>query len=182
MEAERCHELGMSGLKVQPVSQGFHVDDRRFFPLWDYCQSVGWPLMVHTGTTGIGAGSPGGQGIKLRYGQPIPHLDDVAAEFPRLQIIAAHFGWPWHLDLLAVARHKGNVHIDLSGWSPKYFPAEVIQYCNSVIPEKFLFGSDFPLLGPERWLKEFDALGIKDEVRQMVVVENVCRLLGVDAA
>lgn len=180
LELERCHGLGMRGLKVQPVSQGFHVDERRFYPLWDFCQSVGWPVMVHTGTTGIGAGSPGGQGIKLRYGRPVPHLDDVAADFPRLQLIAAHFAWPWHLELLAVARHKGNVHIDLSGWSPKYFPPEVVRYCNSVIPDKFLFGSDFPLLGPDRWIKEFDDLGMRDEVRQKVLVENGCRLLGID--
>src|SRR5690606_551779 len=138
MEAERCHALGFRGMKVQPVSQGFHLDDRRCYPLWDFAQQVEWPLMVHTGTTGIGAGSPGGGGIKLRYGRPVPHLDDVAADFPNLQIIAAHFGWPWHLEMMAIARHKGNVWVDLSGWSPRYFPEEVVRYCNSVIPDKFL--------------------------------------------
>lgn len=181
MEAERCHALGFRGMKVQPVSQGFHVDDRAYYPLWDFAQQVGWPLMVHTGTTGIGAGSPGGAGLKLRYGRPVPHLDDVAADFPNLQIIAAHFAWPWHLELMAVARQKGNVWVDLSGWSPKYFPEEVVRYCNSVIPEKFLFGSDFPLLAPDRWMADFDKLGMKDEVRHMVLVENACRLFGIEA-
>src|SRR5690606_3074572 len=121
-------------------------------------------------------------GIKLRYGRPVPHLDDVAADFPNLQIIAAHFGWPWHLELMAIARHKGNVWVDLSGWSPRYFPEEVIRYCNSVIPDKFLFGSDFPLLTPDRWMEEFDALGIKDEVRRMVLVDNASRLLGLEVS
>jgi predicted TIM-barrel fold metal-dependent hydrolase len=135
---------------------------------------------VHTGTTGIGAGAPGGRGLKLSYGRPVPAVDDVAADFPRLTIIAAHFAWPWHLELLAVARHKGNVYIDLSGWAPRYFPAEVIQYCNSVIPDKFLFGSDFPLLSPDRWLDEFGKLDLKDEVREKVLYRNACRILDLD--
>jgi predicted TIM-barrel fold metal-dependent hydrolase len=111
---------------------------------------------------------------------PVPNIDDVAADFPNLTIIAAHFSWPWHLDLLAVARHKGNVYIDLSGWAPKYIPAEVLRDCNSVIPNKFLFGTDFPLLDPDRWLKEWAELDIKDKVRPMVMYENACRILGVD--
>ena len=74
--------------------------------------------------------------------------------------------------LLAIARHKPNVLIDLSGWSPKYIPAEVRQYMNSVIPDQFLFGSDFPWLKPDRWLAEFELLELKDEVRQKVLIDN----------
>jgi predicted TIM-barrel fold metal-dependent hydrolase len=118
----------------------------------------------------------------LKYGRPVPALDDVAADFPDVTWIAAHFAWPWHLELMAVARHKGNVFVDLSGWAPRYIPAEVLQYANSVIPEKFLFGSDFPLLSPDRWLSEFDALAIKDEVRPKILYENACRVLDVDPA
>lgn len=176
-ELDRCRRLGLRGLKVQPVTQRFNLNDRHFYPLWDYCQSAGLPVLVHTGTTGIGAGSPGGAGLKLSYGRPVPNLDDVAADFPNLTLIAAHFGWPWHLELLAIARHKGNVFVDLSGWAPKYIPAEVVQYCNSVIPDKFLFGSDFPLLTPDRWLEQFDALKLKDSVRERVLYENLCRVL-----
>ncbi len=179
-EIERCYQMGLKGLKVQPITQGFFLNDRRFYPIWDVCQSLGLPVLVHTGTTAIGAGSPGGRGLRLKYGQPIPALDDVAADFPRLTIIAAHPGWPWHLELLAVARHKGNVYIDLSGWAPKYLPEEVVKYLNSVIPEKFLFGSDFPLLKPDRWLTEFSALPVKEEVRRMVLYENACRIFGLD--
>lgn len=179
-ELERCRELGLRGLKVQPITQSFWLNDPKFRPLWDACQQLELPVMVHTGTTGIGAGSPGGRGLRLKYGQPIPALDDVAADFPHLQLIAAHFGWPWHLELLAVARHKANVHVDLSGWAPRYIPPEVIRYCNSVIPDQFLFGSDFPLLSPDRWLAEFGELDLKPEVRRKVLYENACRLLGLD--
>lgn len=181
-ELERCQAAGFRGLKVQPITQGFWMNDRRFYPLWEACQSLGLPVLVHTGTTGIGAGAPGGRGLHLKYGRPIPAIDDVAADFPNLTIIAAHFAWPWHLELLAVARHKGNVHVDLSGWAPRYFPAEVVQYLNSVIPDKFVFGSDFPLLSPDRWLAEFDALELKDGVREKVLYGNACRILGIDPA
>lgn len=179
-ELERCLELGLRGLKVQPVTQGFSVADPQFSELWSFCQTHGWPVMIHTGTTAIGAGSPGGRGFRLRYGHPSA-VDDLAADFPDLQIIAAHFGWPWHLELLAIARHKGNVYVDLSGWSPKYIPAEVVQYLNSVIPEKFLFGTDYPWLKPDRWLEEFDKIQLKDGVREKVLFGNASRLLGWDA-
>lgn len=178
-ELARSVDLGLQGLKVQPITQQFRFNDRRFYPLWDYCQATGLPILVHTGTTGIGAGTPGGKGLKLAYGRPVPEIDDVAADFPGLTLIAAHFGWPWFLEMLAVARHKGNVYIDLSGWAPRYFPSEVVQYLNSVIPDKFVYGSDFPLLSPERWLEEFEQLDIKDEVRPMILYENACRILNV---
>jgi predicted TIM-barrel fold metal-dependent hydrolase len=181
-ELERCCELGMRGLKLMPITQAFALNDRQFYPLWDACQSLGMPLMVHTGNTAIGSGAPGGRGLKLRYGMPVPSIDDVAADFPRLTIIAAHFAWPWHLDLLAVARHKGNVYVDLSGWAPKYIPPEVVKDMNSVIPHKFLFGTDFPLMNPDRWMEDFQNLDLKPEVRPKILYENASRILGLDAA
>lgn len=177
-ELERCVALGLRGLKLQPITQQFDLGDRQFYPLWEFCQARGWPILVHTGTTGIGANSRGGRGLKLKYGHPLPAVDDVAADFPDLTLIAAHFGWPWHMDLLAIARHKANVYVDLSGWAPKYVPAEVVQYMNSVIPDRFLFGSDYPWLTPDRWMKDFEALTVKDEVREKVLRGNAARLFG----
>jgi hypothetical protein len=101
----------------------------------------------------------------------------VAADFPTLTIIGAHPGWPWHDELLAVARHKGNVYIDLSGWAPKYFPASVVQYANTLLQDRVLFGTDFPMLTPDRWLKEFEELPFKPEVRPKILLENARRLL-----
>jgi uncharacterized protein len=180
-EIERCQKRGLKGLKLQPITQQFFVNDRRFYPIWDACQSLGMPLLVHMGTTAIGANSPGGAGLHLKYGRPIPALDDLAADFPNLTIIGAHPGWPWHLELLAVARHKKNVYIDLSGWGPKYLPQEIIQHLNSVIPEKFLFGSDFPMMKPDRWLDDFATLPVKDSVRPKILFANACRLFGIAA-
>lgn len=177
-ELQRCVSLGFRGLKVQPITQQFELNDRRFYPLWEFCTQHAWPVVVHAGTTAVGKGTPGGKGLHLRYGRPVPHIDDVAADFPDLQIVAAHFAWPWYLELMAVARHKSNVHVDLSGWAPKYIPPEVIQYCDKIIPDQFLFGSDYPMLSVDRWMREFDDLPLKDATRQAVLYDNAARLLG----
>lgn len=180
-EAERCvKELGCRGLKFMPITQAFYPNNPRFYPLWEACQKLAVPCLFHMGVTAIGNGSPGGRGLKLDFSRPIPYLDDIAADFPELTIIGAHPGWPWHDELLAVVRHKGNVYMDLSGWAPKYFPPSVVQYANTLIQDKVLFGSDYPLLSPERWLAEFETLPIKPEVRPKILKDNACRLLGIE--
>lgn len=177
-ELEKCRARGLRGLKVQPITQQFELNDKRFYPIWEYCQANNWPVLVHTGTTAVGAGKPGGDGLKLRYGKPVPYLDEVAADFPDLKLIAAHFGWPWYLELMAVARHKPNVFVDLSGWAPKYIPAEVLRYCNSIIPNQFLFGSDYPMMSVDRWMSEFEELDLKPATRSRVLYENAAAMLG----
>jgi predicted TIM-barrel fold metal-dependent hydrolase len=89
----------------------------------------------------------------------------------------AHPAWPWHDEQLSVALHKPNVYIDLSGWSPKYFPPSVVQYANTLLQDKMLFGSDYPVLAPERWLRDFEAAPFKDEVRPKILLGNARRLL-----
>jgi len=133
--------------------------------------------VFHTGQTGIGAGAPGGGGIRLKYSNPM-FVDDVAVDFPSMKIILAHPSFPWQDEALSVATHKPQVYIDLSGWSPKYFPPQLVQYANSLLQDKVLFGTDYPLLTPERWLSDFDKLPIKDSVRPKILKDNAARLLG----
>ena len=180
-EVERCvKELGLRGVKFMQATMAFYPNDTRFYPLWEKIAELGVPALFHMGTTGIGAGAPGGRGIKLKYCKPIPYIDDVAADFPELKIICAHPAWPWHSEMLAVARHKANVYMDLSGWAPKYFPPEVVHYANSLLQDKVLFGSDYPLISPDRWLKEFAELNLKEEVRPKILLHNAAKLLGID--
>ena len=133
--------------------------------------------MFHTGQTGIGAGLPGGRGIKLRYSDPML-IDDVAADHPDLTIVLAHPSVPWQDSAISIATHKANVFIDLSGWSPKYFPAQLVKAAGGLLRDKVLFGSDFPVITPDRWLADFEALEIKDEVRQLILKENAIEMLG----
>ncbi len=178
-ELERAVKvLGLRGLKCHPIAQAFYLNDRRFYPLWETCASLKIPLLIHTGTTGVGAGVPGGNGLKLKYSRPIPYIDDVAADFPQLTIIGAHPSWPWQEEMLALAVHKTNVYIDLSGWSPKYFPPSLIRYANTLLQDRILFGSDYPFLTPERWIADFENAGFKPEVRKKILLENAKRLLG----
>ncbi len=176
-EIERCSsELGLVGIKFHPNAQEFFLNDQRFYPLYALMEKLGLLMMVHTGMSGAGAGSPGGRGFKLKYSAPIPYIDDVAADFPGLTIIMAHPSWPWQEEQLAVVSHKGNVYMDLSGWSPKYFQPSLIQYANSRIQDKVMFGSDFPMIQPERWLKDFAQAPFKDELRSKILLENARKL------
>ena len=168
---------GVRGFKFHPSLQGFAPNDRAAYPLYEELQSLGVPALFHTGQTGIGAGLPGGRGIKLRYSDPML-LDDVAADFPGLTIIMAHPSVPWQDAAISIATHKANVYIDLSGWSPKYFPPQLVRAANTLLKTKVLFGSDYPLLRPDRWVRDFEALEIKDEVRPLIMKENAIRALG----
>ena len=130
---------------------------------------------------GIGTGMRGGGGIRLKYGNPMP-IDDVAVDFPDMPIIMAHPSFPWQDEAISICLHKPTVYIDLSGWSPKYFPANLVQYANTLLKDRVMFGSDFPALTPERWIADFDTLNIKPEVRPLIMKENAVRLLGLAAA
>jgi len=176
-ELERAvTELGAIGAKFHPSLQDFYPSDERHFPLWQKAAELGIPCLFHTGTSGIGAGEPGGQGIKLDPARPV-HLDVVAARFPSLPIIAAHFGWPWHLELIAMALHKTNIFIELSGWSPRYYPPELVREIGGRLSDRTLFGSDYPFIKPSRVLDELDALELKPEAKAKIKRENAARLL-----
>ncbi|MEV6636708.1 amidohydrolase family protein [Actinoplanes sp. NPDC051470] len=172
-------EYGVRGFKFHPSLQGFSPDDPMAYPLYEVIEELGVPALFHTGQTGIGAGLPGGGGIRLRYANPMV-VDDVAVDFPELRIILAHPSFPWQDEALAVATHKPYVYIDLSGWSPKYFPPQLVRYANSLLQDKVLFGSDYPVLTPDRWLADFAKLEIKPAVRPKILKGNAARLLGLD--
>jgi predicted TIM-barrel fold metal-dependent hydrolase len=173
-------EYGIKGFKFHPNLQSFFPNDQAAYPLYEVIQELGVPAIFHTGQSGIGSGMRGSGGIRLKYSNPIV-LDDVAVDFPDLKIILAHPSFPWQDEALAVAARHTNVYIDLSGWSPKYFPQSLVQYANTLLKNKVLFGSDFPLLPPERWIADFDKLDIKPDVRPLIMKENAIRLLQLDA-
>jgi predicted TIM-barrel fold metal-dependent hydrolase len=179
-EVKRCADMGLRGMKFQQASQAFAPTDPRFFPIYEACVRLRLPVIFHGGTTAIHAGTPGGGGLLLEYCRPIPYIDGVAARYPDLRIIIAHPAWPWHDEQLAVMRHKGNVYMDLSGWAPKYFPPSIIQNANTLVQDKVFFGSDFPVVTPERWLSEFEALPIKETVRPKILLHNAAKFMGID--
>ena len=173
-EVARIAELGLRGVKFHPSLQAFAPDDPKYWPVFAACERHGLLALFHTGTSGIGARQPGGQGIRIDYAHPLK-LDAVAAAHPELTVVAAHFGWPWQMDLIAVALHKTNVYIDISGWSPKRIPPEVVRELKGRLSGQFLWGSDFPFIAPERCLAELDELGLASPA---LLRDNAARVLG----
>lgn len=169
--------LGAKGFKFHPSLQGFEPNDRSFYPIYEAICAEGVPALFHTGQTGLGTGLPGGHGIKLRYSDPML-LDDVAADLPELTIVMAHPAVPWVDAQIAIAAHKSNVYIDLSGWSPKYFPQQLVGAIGRQLRTKALFGTDHPYITLERWRRDFDDLEIDPEVLPLILKENARRVLG----
>jgi uncharacterized protein len=165
------------GLKLHPPIQKFVPNDPLAYPLYEVFAEAQLPVIFHTGHSGIGTGMPGGGGVHLKYGNPMP-IDDVAVDFPSMPIIMAHPSFPWQDEAISICLHKPNVYIDLSGWSPKYFSPTLIQYANTLLKNKVLFGSDYPLITPDRWLADFEKIPIRDEVRPLILKENALKLLG----
>jgi uncharacterized protein len=177
-EAKRLIEAGARGFKFHPPSQGFYANDQRMYELYAVIAAAKLPALFHTGQTAVGQGAPGGGGgIRLKYGNPI-YLDDVAVDFPDMPIIMAHPSFPWQDEALAIALHKVSVYIDLSGWSPKYFPPQLVHYSNTLLKNKVLFGSDHPMITTDRWLADFENAGFREEVQPLILKENAARLLG----
>ena len=180
-EARRLiEEEGVKGFKFHPTVQDFHPYDRMAWPLYEVIAEHKLPAIFHSGHSGIGSGMRCGGGLRLQLSNPML-LEDVAIDFPDIQIIVAHPSWPWQDEALSLALHKPNVWIDLSGWSPKYFPPQLVQYANTLLKDRMLFGSDYPLITPERWMKDFDEAGFKDKVKPLILKDNAIRLLGLGA-
>lgn len=170
-------DLGLLGFHFHPIVGRYAVNDRRLYPLFEVINELKVPVMIDAGTTGMGAGMPGGMGGRLRHAHPAA-IDDLAADFPNLTIIAAHPGWPWTDEMTAVALHKGNVFWELSGWAPKYFPAQLKTDIRGRLRDKILFGSDYPSIPYARLLREWGELGFSDDVLERVFHGNAERVLG----
>lgn len=171
---------GFRGFKLHPPVQQFHPNDRAVYPFYEALAAARMPVIFHTGHSGIGTGMRGGGGVHLKYGNPMD-IDDVAVDFPDMPMVMAHPSFPWQDEAISVCLHKPQVYIDLSGWSPKYFSPTLVQYANTLLKQKMLFGSDFPLITPDRWLADFEKIAIRDEVRPLILKENAIRFLGLRA-
>ncbi len=169
-------DYGVKGFKFHPSMQGFEPNDRAFYPIYEAIARAGVPALFHTGQTGMGAGLPGGYGIKLRYSDPML-LDDVAADFPDLTIVMAHPAVPWVDSQISIATHKSNVYIDLSGWSPKYFPPQLVRAAGRQLRTKVLFGTDFPFIQVDRWRRDFETLDMDPAMLPLLFKENAMRVL-----
>ena len=166
-------KLGARGLKVHSSANSVYLNDRRLmFPIYDACQELELPILFHTGTTGLGD-------CEIRYSKT-ELLDEVCQRYPDLKVVTAHFGWPWPDVAIAVALRNPNVFIDVSGWKPRYIPQGVLQYLNGTLQDRFLFGTDYPMLRQKEWMDDFAANlrpRLRPGVAEKLLSGNAKRLL-----
>ena len=170
-------ELGLMGFHFHPIMQHFAVNEERFYPLFETINALKVPIMLDVGTTGMGAGMPGGMGAIIRHAHPLS-VDQLAADFPDLKIICAHPGWPWIDEMTAVALHKGNVYWEMSGWAPKYLPDGIKRDIKGRLKDKIMFGSDYPSMPYERLFREWDEIGYTVDILEKFYHRNAEEILG----
>lgn len=144
-------------------------------PIWDPFYKVSIdakiPVLIHCGLTGIGQGLPGGRGIVLDHGHP-RHIDAVAARFPEMKILAGRPAYPWQDEMIAILLHKGNVHYELHGWSPKTFSPALKREIGGRLQDRIMFGCDYPVLKYEMMVERWRGLGYSEEVLEKVFYRN----------
>jgi predicted TIM-barrel fold metal-dependent hydrolase len=168
--------FGLAGLAFHPNAQGIGPADRYASPVWEAAADHDLICLFHTGFTDLGAGQLGGAGIRLGHGRPIS-VDGVAAEYPSMRIVMAHAGSVWLEEAVAVALHKRNVWLDLSGQLPGSMPPVLVEAIRGPLRDRCLFGSRYPFGSPEDWLAEWAKLEMPDEVSRAVRHENAEVLL-----
>lgn len=164
--------LGLAGLKFASHLLEMAPNDARMYPVLEKAQQLNLPVLFHTGTHFHA-------GARLKYCHP-ETLDDVAIDFPELKIIAAHFGFPWFYEALAVVQKNKNVYFNIAGWAPKHIPEYVIRMINGPLSDKALLGSDFPLISRLRLMKELRELSIKERSLDKLTSENPAKVLGLN--
>ncbi|MEA2391204.1 MAG: uncharacterized protein QOK31_1313, partial [Solirubrobacteraceae bacterium] len=170
-ELRRCvEEHGFRAFRAIPWLWGLPPNDRRYYPLYAACVDLDIPFCTQVGHTGpLRSSEPG---------RPIPYLDDVALDFPELTIVAGHIGFPWTDEMIALARKYPGVYIDTSAYTVRRYPAALVDYMRAGGRRKVLFGSNWPMLAPERCLEDLDALELDDEARGLFLGETAAGLFG----
>jgi predicted TIM-barrel fold metal-dependent hydrolase len=181
-EFERCLRAGAGFCGLAVSSAGSTpASDPAWEPLYEICIEAGAPALIFVGTTGAGAGLPGGGGIRLDATHP-RHLDEVAAAHPRLTIIAARPAWPWQDEMIAIMIHKPNVWYELHGWSPKYHTPALKHEIARRLQDRVMFGADFPLFTYERLVDDWTKEGYAPEILEKVFHRNAERFFELHSA
>jgi uncharacterized protein len=168
-ELRRCvREQGFKGLRLLPWLWNLPPNDRRYYPLYAECVELGIPFCLQVGHTGPLCPS--------EPGRPIPYLDEVALDFPELTIVGGHIGYPWTVEMIALATKYPNVYIDTSAYKAKRYPPELVAYMRAHGRKKVLFGSNYPMITPQDAMDGFDALGLDAETQELFLRENARRV------
>lgn len=163
-EIRRCvGELGFKAIRVLSWLWEVPPTDRRFYPVYAACCELGVPFCTQIGHTG--------PLMPSEVGRPI-YLDQVALDFPELTIVGGHIGYPWTEEAVAVATKHENVYIDTSAYTAARYPRELVAYLQRHGRHKVLFGSNYPMIQPEKALEGLNALALDDTTRALFLADN----------
>lgn len=176
LDRVRAAKAGIVGLAVSAVGNRRLITHASFTPFYEYCVEHHIPVMAFVGYTGVGAGLPGGHGIVLELSHP-RYIDELAARYPLLQIIAARPAWPWQSEMIATLIHKPNVWCELHGVSPKRITDELKQEIRGRLKNKVMYANDFPMLRYEKIVADWRSEGYSDDVLQRIFTGNAERFL-----
>ena len=178
-ELARClgRRQGLVGLAVSGAGFNVAASDPGYAPLYELCLEARAPVLIMVGTTGLGAGRPGGAGVKLAFSHP-RHVDEVAATYPELTIVASRPAWPWQADMIAVLLHNANVWYEVHGWSPRYFTADLKSEIARRLHDRVMFGADYPMFRYERLIADWQSEGYGEAVLENIFHRNAERLFG----
>lgn len=171
-------ELGLRGLNIQCFECKLPINDKKLYPLYSKCVELDIPVNIHTSINFSTR-------TAMSYGHP-SNLDEVMVDFPELRVIASPPGFPWVHELISVAWRHPNVYIGLVAVRPKYLNVAnsgyepLLQYGNTVLQDKIIFGSAWPMQSVEQAIADIAELPLKDKVRDKWLGQNAARLLGLD--
>lgn len=176
-ELRRCIDQapGFLGFAASGSGSG-PASDPAWSPFYELCIEARIPVLIFVGSTGLGAGLKGGGGIILDHCHP-RHLDEVAARYPELTIVAGRPGWPWQPETIAVLMHKRNIWYELHGWSPRYHTPDLKHEIPRRLRDRVMFGADYPLLSYERLVRDWRNEGYDEDVLEAVFHRNAERFL-----
>ena len=168
-------DRGLLGINIQPGFFGLAIDDRRLYPAYAGCEQLGLTVAVHTG-------------VNYARSRPIAletplMIDQLAADFPDLKVIACHAAWPWATEMAAVARRHPNVSFDFGGMAPKYVARSgtgwdaLFGLVDNLLAGQAMFASDWPTFAIGRARQEWDAVTLKPEMRDALMGGNAQRLI-----
>ena len=170
-EVEKCiKELGMKGISMDPgiSSTPMRYDDRRLYPVYARCAELNVPVFLLTAAYA---------GTDLMQTHP-KYIEQVAADFPRLNIVCSHGCWPFVMETIGVACRRRNIFVspDLYLFLPGSMP--YVEAANFFLKEQFLFASAYPLAPLKASVDAFKKLPLKPEVMDNLLYKNAQRVLG----
>jgi predicted TIM-barrel fold metal-dependent hydrolase len=164
-------DLGFIGAHLYPHWFGWPPDDRRYYPFYTKCCELDVPIQMQVGHCLVYRPD-----IRLpSVGRPIT-LDTIACDLPELKLIGIHTGWPWVEEMISVAWKHPNVYIGSDAYAPKHWKQEFVHFINSWGQDKVLFGTDFPVIEPERAIREIEELNLRPAAKRKLLRDNALRV------